>query len=139
MLLLFRAKDIGEIFFSLKPEAGQARFIRRQQDAAQRGIVMQGVHPVAFFFLAPADSLSHSILKSHLHLAPYLNGSLLPQFQAVTAARAKHALDGRAVSFQQRGGTKAWIVPAKPPPCIRQAPPPASRMLLLSASAMLSP
>lgn len=74
---------------------------------------MQGVHPVAFFFLAQAGDLSHSILKSHLHLAPYLNGSLLPQFQAVTAARAKHALDGRAVSFQQRGRHKGLDRPRK--------------------------
>ena len=48
--LMLRVQRIGEIFFAIEPESGQADLIRCQQDAAQRGIIVQRVHHGGFPF-----------------------------------------------------------------------------------------
>ena len=55
--------------------------------------------------------------------------------RTMAAARPKDAVHGRPVAPQTGRRTKAWMVPAKPPPCIRQAPPLPSRICWLRASA----
>lgn len=55
---MFRVQRIGEIFFAIEPESGQADLIRCQQDAAQRGIVVQRVHHGGSPFISPRARLA---------------------------------------------------------------------------------
>ena len=44
LLLVFRGERIGKVLFAVEPQPGQAGFVCGKQNAAQRGIVVHGVH-----------------------------------------------------------------------------------------------
>ena len=65
LLLMHGVKGAGKVLLPFEPQPGQAHFICRQQDAAQRGIIVQCVHHGVVPFTFSSSGRSRAVPGEH--------------------------------------------------------------------------